>query len=367
MAENSKIEWTDHTINFWWGCTKVSEACRYCYAALLDAMRGPLFDEGRVHWGPNAPRWVKIDSATKDVRRFAKKGAKLGIRYRVFVNSMSDTFEDHPQLPAAREILFAEIEKHPGMDFLLLTKRPENVRGMVPPHWLENWPAHVWMGTTVENQEMADKRIPELLNIPARIRFLSCEPLLEKLDIGLRFDKVPAAKWWPSGESTPEGPYPWPSRWVQLRYEVRSDFPTSPVMRAAPGIYRAHSNRHGALSVQTDNGLLGIKPDEFEVLPGVDWVIAGGESGPNARPMHPDWAHSLRDQCQVAHVPFFFKQWGEWDGSPYPMPGVKHVELDGTLLNAPTPTSYPMRPVGKKTAGRELDCREHNAFPQITL
>lgn len=298
--KDSKIEWCHHTVNWWWGCTKVSEACRFCYAAMLDSMRGPLFDSGRVHWGPNAPRWVKVDSATNEVRRYSR-AAKKGIRYRIFCNSMSDTFEDHAQLPSAREIMFDEIVKHPCLDFLLLTKRPENASALVPPRWLDDWPAHVWIGTTVENQDN-DKRIKDLLKIPAKVRFLSCEPLL--------------------------GP-------VQLR------------------------------------------PEWIE---GIDWVICGGESGPKARPMHPDWARSLRDQCQEAGVPFFFKQWGEWVGSDHEIANRWHIPhhkmkeagkvhvWPKSMAKPPGPPYFGMNfslRVGKKAAGRLLEGREWNEFPDL--
>jgi protein gp37 len=299
MSANSKIEWTDATVNWWWGCREVSEACRYCYARTMDRMRGPLFDHGRVHWGPNAPRWVRTDSATEEARALDRKAARAGQRLKVFVNSMADTFEDHAQLPPARSILFAEIEQLTNLDFQLLTKRPENIAKMVPSHWLANWPAHVWIGTTVENQECADKRIPELLKIPAKVRFLSCEPLL------------------------------------------------------------------GAVDLHFTNGLVHGE-DAADYC--VDWVICGGESGLNARPMHPDWARSLRDRCLEASVPFFFKQWGEFRPCA---PGEfrNHISIypSGLACNYYDSFAACMARVGKARAGRLLDGCQWDEFPHFEL
>ena len=159
---------------------------------------------------------------------------------------------------------------------------------------------NLWLGVSVEDQATADVRIPRLLEIPAKVRFLSVEPMLGPVDVGLQ---SATCKCCPR----------WPSRWVRLNRTVRADWPLTKEkadMCAPPGIYLAHSNQHGALAVNTPGGLLGIKPDEFECLPGLDWVICGGESGPGARPLNPEWVRSLCDQCVTAGVPFFFKQWG---------------------------------------------------------
>lgn len=176
--ENSKIEWTDHTANPWWGCEKVSPGCKHCYAEAL-ANR-----YGKSIWGPakTTDREFKI-GVWNEIPKWNKQAEREGKRRRVFMASMSDFFEDHPQVSGWRAEAMQLIQKCEWLDFLILTKRPENVRAMAF-RWLAfGFPENVWIGTSVENQEMADKRIPELLRIPARVRFLSMEPLLEHVEI----------------------------------------------------------------------------------------------------------------------------------------------------------------------------------------
>lgn len=285
MAENSQIEWCDHTFNPWIGCTKVSAG-------------GP---EG-VRVRTSVANWkkpLKWNEQAKAARR----------RFSVFCASLADVFEDKPDQPEMdewRRDLFALIDATPNLDWLLLTKRPENVQRLWPFGWYDEqftWP-NVRLGTSVENQEQADKRIPELLQIPAK-NFLSMEPLLGPVDI---------------------------EDWLYERYGCGGEF----------------ANRDCAeCSWQLNT---------------IDWVIVGGESGPNARPMHPNWARSLRDQCQEAGVPFFFKQWGEW--SPDCICGRKNI---CQTVDRPKPGSNGvMFRCGKKRAGRLLDSREWNEFPEVT-
>jgi protein gp37 len=177
--KNTKIEWAHHTVNFWWGCTKVSPACAHCYAETLAKM----WSKGRATWGESGQRWLRVGQATRELLKLDKAAGKRGVRERVFINSMSDTFEDRRDLDGARLVLFAMAPCVPNLDLLLLTKRPERVRNLVPPAWLQEWPRNVWIGTTVENQAAADDRLPALLDVPARVRFLSCEPLLGPLEI----------------------------------------------------------------------------------------------------------------------------------------------------------------------------------------
>ena len=377
MAENSSIEWCDHTFNPWRGCTKISKGCELCYAA-REAKRFPNI---RGIWGDRGTRIVAVPSAWKApvkwnraaerresawhlhvelcrqsgmteaeaAEDWVRRGEAPWHRPRVFCASLADVFEDWKgelRFPAdiapdgyvrarwdgqqivrefeasadqqglalatmdnAREELFRLIEATPYLDWLLLTKRPENVMLMVPEHWREAFPPNVWMGTTVETQDMANKRIPELLKIPAKVRFLSCEPLLGPVDF-----------------------------------------------RIVPGFNKAGSSGRAIL-----NHL---------------WIIAGGESGPQARPMHPDWARSLRDQACNAGVPFLFKQWGEWAPSDFQggpaIPGCKvrkilNLGRDG--INNATRDMWPpgngcMQLIGKKAAGRLLDGQEWNEFPK---
>lgn len=229
-----------YTFNPWQGCAKVSAGCKNCFAeAMTKRFSGAGF------WGAGGERKFQTDDYWEKPFAWNKKAKKLGVRLKVFCGSMCDVFEDREDLIEYRVRLYELISLTPHLDWLLLTKRPENIIkfyvpwfGMVKP--VEN----VWLGVSVENQEMADLRIPELLKIPAKVRFLSCEPLLEEID---------------------------------LEYPLR---------------------------------ITGWNEDAYENIEGagVDWVIVGGESGPKKRPFAPDWARSIRDQCQDAKVPFFMKQ-----------------------------------------------------------
>lgn len=367
MSENSKIEWTDHTFNPWIGCTKVSEGCRNCYAERD-------FDTRRkvVAWGPGKPRHRTTAAYWKQPLAWNRKAEQAGARPRVFCASLADWLD--PEAPSGWLVdLLGLIELTPNLDWLLLTKRPQlwrrSVCGVrdacekrsafhlgsgygIASQWIDNIPPeNVWFGVTVEDQASADKRIPMLLEIPARVRFLSCEPLLGPVDLGLNFAKCDCG-----------GPR-WKSRWVKLHATVKPDFPV-PGCWADAGIYRAHSNALGALSVETPGGLLGIRPSEFEALPAVDWVICGGESGPNARPMHPDWARGLRDQCVAAEAPFFFKQWGEWMAEEEAMNALGDNQ-EFTVYRATEEHGEVFYRVGKKAAGRLLDGRAWNEFPEV--
>lgn len=213
MGETTAISWTEHTFNPWWGCVKVSAECSRCYAETF-AKR-----TGHGVWGETAPRRLIGDKTWNDPLRWARQ-ADIDIRpHLVFCASMADVFEAVPaaapmvdakgiavpgrNVVTERRRLWDLIEAtapigsardgwqngpglspgRAGLRWQLLTKRPENVLAMVPPHWLEDWPPHVWMGTTVGNQESAEERIPHLLRIPAPVRFISGEPLLERVDM----------------------------------------------------------------------------------------------------------------------------------------------------------------------------------------
>nr|WP_237705576.1 DUF5131 family protein [Chthoniobacter flavus] len=241
--------------------------------------------------------------------------------------------------------------------WLLLTKRPQNWEKRMgellgcylamnrtegnAARLLESWfgarvaPANVWIGTTVEDQARADERIPQLLQIPAKVRFLSCEPLLGAVDLsecfslweycggcGEQFDFV---------EGRPDECPSCKRKWCMC-------------VGYGEGARRMHFDADGRIEV-------------CDGAP-IHWVICGGESGPNARPMHPDWARSLRDQCAAAGVPFLFKQWGEWRPT---FALHDFIDDDGEDFARGDFTGYER--VGKKTAGRLLDGKEHNAFP----
>lgn len=265
MGENTHIQWCHHTFNIVVGCVEVSPACDNCYARAMAKRAG--WDV----WGADKPRKVLRDEYWKQPAKWDRAATKAGERHRVFCSSMADVFEDHPTVSEQRQRLWGVIEATPHLDWLLLTKRPENIRRMVPGAWLVRgarkgsvlgWPDRAWVGTTIENQTMAEERIPHLLRVPAAVRFLSCEPLLEPLDL---------------------------RGWIE---------PTV-IERSAGALARNRYIDAGAKSARCD------------------WVIVGGESGPRARPFDVAWARDLLGQCGDAGVPTFVKQFGAnvaWDG-----------------------------------------------------
>ena len=303
MAENSSIQWCDHTFNPVRGCTKVSPGCDHCYAA-RDSVRFPNI---RGTWGDQGTRILAVPDAWKTPLKWDRKAAATNTRPRIFCASLGDVFEDwqgllhfpdhlsatgrvearwdgtqlirtyDAKLPLAtmdhmRLELFDLIRTTPHLDWLLLTKRPENWKPLIERviymiedgpgwgkdeekkwpyydlrNWLANWaafgqpPHNIWIGTTAEDQTRADQRIQDLLMIPAEVRFLSCEPLLGPVDLKLNLN----------GHT--------------LQRTIGQD---------------------------------------------IHWIITGGESGPNARPAYLDWFRSIRDQAQQAGAAFFMKQLG---------------------------------------------------------
>ena len=357
MAANSKIEWTTHTFNPWLGCTKVSPACKHCYAERE-------FDHHykKVAWGPNGTRvltskenWAKPLKWNRDVQKEYEVAQAQWVadccvgtksypepelyqfRKRVFCASLADVFEDwqgpildsagkklgvhgrcgtnpvSTSIPSGNEAcgkcgswfnaltmndvrsrLFALIDATPNLDWLLLTKRPENISGMLfDPDSLNGhkYRQNCWLGCSVENQEYADKRIPELLKCRdlSPVLFLSCEPLLGPVDLTF--------------------------------------IDSQRVLCCLSGTYEVLSSFCGQSEYDVTTG------------PKIDWVIAGGESGPEARPTDPQWFRSIRDQCKGAGVPFLFKQWGEHDEN--------------------------LQRVGKSRSGRMLDGVLHDEFPKV--
>lgn len=258
MGQSTGISWTDHTANFWWGCQRVSPGCEHCYAEELATVRRKL-----PVWGPpSTTARERKKGVWHGVPKWNAAAARRGVRRRVFVSSMADIFEDHPQVAPWRAEALALLERCTALDVQLLTKRPENIRAMVPAHWLTSWPSHVWVGTTVEDQKRADQRIPHLLSVPARVRFLSCEPLLE--DVNLHsFRDADGALLFP------------------LEHHRAEKLP--------PPFAGSRITDH----------------------PGLQWVIVGGESGRNARHFDVAWARSIVEQCQRARVPVFVKQMGD--------------------------------------------------------
>ncbi len=358
MAENTAIEWADHTFNPWVGCTKVSPACDHCYA------EGWAKRSGLVQWGGERRRtteanwrlplkWNRLSEAAQAVwhevvtryggeAEAAAAGHVKPTRPRVFCASLADVFDN--QVPDEwRADMFGLILKTPALDWLLLTKRIGNVVRMLrdirhgaDPDLpvLDMMPLpNLWLGATICNQDEADRDIPKLLAVPARVRFLSIEPMLGPVDLSRHLLTC-------CGRPTPGHPG---DGWMQP--------PDPPTCCGCP------------------------EPS------GLDWVICGGESGPGARPMHPDWARSLRDQCAAAGVPILFKQWGAWapGSGDFGRGGFKvsAVALDGrAATDGYDRGAYPqgatsadgwalMHLAGKAAVGRLLDGVEHNGFPEV--
>lgn len=334
MSEKTNIEWCDSTFNPWIGCSKVSPGCDNCYAE----QSTPARVQG-IRWGAkNNRKRTSISNWQKPLawnKAHAEFFSKHGRRQRVFCASLADVF-DNAVDQGWRDDLFGLIEATPNLDWLLLTKRISNVPNMLPvPFDFDRHFPNVWIGTTIVNQEEADRDIPKLVAVPARVHFLSMEPLL--------------------------GP-------VEIEDYLYIEYPSCTGFVASPRYDLGYCDR-----------CAGHESDPIHTSPKgkVDWVIVGGESGPGARPMHPDWARSLRDQCQAAGVPFFFKQWGEFanasaagfdDDAFDAAKSGGWVEMDGrySFGEAANPVAKDARHVfrvGKKLAGRLLDGRTWNQFP----
>lgn len=296
MGSNSKIEWTDHTFNPWWGCTKVSPACDHCYAESFAARVGYSETGSQFPiWGKDTKRRFFGDKHWAQPYKWNDAAEKDAKPQFVFCASMADVMEDHPDLRQARLRLHETIEETKWLIWILLTKRPQNFRKMLPKHWLENPRPNVIGATTVESQEYI-WRADELSNTPFAYRAVSVEPMLGPLDL---------------------------TKHLRCRWDNNGD-----------GDCLKHS----------------------EGCPTIDWVFAGGESGHGARPMKPLWAQDLRDQCQDAGVPFLFKQWGEycyWSQTTDEVAARYSAKSDGPIK------------LGKKAAGRLLDGREWNEFPEV--
>lgn len=210
MGKNSQIEWTHHTFNPWWGCAKVSPACKNCYAEAW-ARR-----VGQSVWGAKAERRFFGENHWQEPLRWNREAERDGSRRRVFCASMADVFERRAELNVWRDRLWDIIEETPALDWLLLTKRPQNISTMTP--WAGgNWPANVWLGTTVENQTAARQRLPNLLAHNAAVRFLSCEPLLSdlSLDEWINDSKMCSVDWVIAGGESGASSRPMNPQWLR--------------------------------------------------------------------------------------------------------------------------------------------------------
>jgi protein gp37 len=332
MSDTTKISWTDKTWSPWQGCTKVSPGCDHCYAENIADTRFHI-----VEWGAGKPR--KHTETWESPRRWQKQAAKEGRTIRVFP-SMCDPFDN--EVPTEwRTRFFNLIRETPNLTWLILTKRIGNANKMLRESGaitrngiIETPLPNLWLGATCVNQEEANRDIPKLLGTLAAKRFVSIEPMLGSVDL------------------------------THIREEIgtrgRVCWRNTIEPKEANG---AHAELVAALG----------EDYPYERL---DWVIAGGESGHEARPAHPDWFRSLRDQCAAAGVPFHFKQWGEWKpaesidelrklGDEMRSGKAIHVygtdrEHDGHFRKG----DQHLRRIGVKAAGRTLDGREHLEFPQ---
>jgi protein gp37 len=323
MAQSSKIEWTDATWNVISGCSPLSEGCQNCYAQRMARRLA-----GRCGYPPY-PDHFKVTlhpDRLEDPLRWRKPRM-------VFVCSMSDLFHESIHWSVV-EAVFMTMVKARQHVFQVLTKRADRMLEFVSECFpgLDRCSPHIWLGVTAENQKRADERIPLLLQTPAAVHFVSCEPLLGPVDFKWRTDGKPCS-------------------------------------------------HLGCLS-HTSHACEGCGRIGGRV--GIDWLITGGEAGPGARPSHPDWFRSLRDQCLAAGVPYFHKQNGEWLAHPeWVAAGRPQYTNWGCLSRSgnwfPLTTTwngrqgderddfeYSMYRVGKKRAGRLLDGREWNEMPEVT-
>jgi len=348
MADKTHIEWTDATWNPITGCSKVSAGCKHCYAerdwARLSAnpktrYYGRAFTDVQIH---------------QDVLTLPLCWTKPR---RIFVNSMSDLF--HPSVPFQFIAdVFAVMSCTTRHTYQVLTKRPKRMLEFfkwltfeempffgwpdqvqatnVWPSWqpyregkqggYDNcgpaWPCeNVWIGVSVEDQATADERIPLLLQTPAAVRWVSAEPLLGPVDL--------------------------------------TRLPEDTCASECCGMQR--------LNALTGQSICDLSQETFDKNAHLDWIVVGGESGANARPMHPEWARSLRDQCAASGVPFLFKQHGEWvsdediDNCNLSSPEI--ADADQYFRRAPWPSGAESYRVGKKAAGRLLDGKLHDGYP----
>jgi protein gp37 len=274
MSGNTKIEWADATFNPFIGCTKVSPECANCFAELLSKFRG------WAEWGKGKPRHRTSEAYWRQPLKWNKVAELTKQRMRVFCASLADVFDAEVE-QSWRDDIFELIDKTPMLDWLLLTKRPENILRMMPP--VCGVRPNVWLGTSVGHPD-TKWRIGDLVSVPAVVHFLSCEPLLADL-----------------------------------------------------GKVELHD---------------------------IDWVIVGGESGGNARPMRADWARNLRNQCLREGVAFHFKQWGEF--LDFEHLGERWNQLtERQRCNQVFVEGDAMIRVGKKAAGRFLDGRTWDELPTI--
>jgi protein gp37 len=311
MSGDTTIEWAEKVWNPVRGCSRTSPGCKNCYAERVAWRFGQKEGQpyhGLVEMTSQGPKWT---GQLRTVPHAIDEPLHVRKAARWFVNSMSDLF--HESVPFSYiDQVFATMKMARHHTFQVLTKRAARMREYLTASFTpSSVPPNVWLGVSVEDQQRADERIPELVGTPAAVRFLSVEPMLGPITIDEQ------------------------------------------LIRMIDG-----TSQHG---------------QRF-----IDWVITGFESGPGARPGHPQWARDLRDQCSAAGVPYFFKQWGEWAPAEQVndstlLPGERyaavHASGDEPVIYGskafahPNPERALMVRVGKFNAGRQLDGRTHDAYP----
>lgn len=380
MGDKSAIEWTDATWNPVTGCTKVSQGCKNCYAETL-AKRLWAYQ-----YPPNADGSPRKFT---DIRLHPER-LELPLRWKrprhIFVNSVSDLFHESLH-PADIVPIFNVMYQAKQHIFQILTKRSDRMldfatrltwsnqfgtKQYLAVTGRDNKPSspvvlpNVWLGTSIEDQITADERIPTLLQTPAAVRFVSCEPLLGPIDLSHCVE--------PDDEDWEQ---------VNLLQDENDDFEPEEYIEECEaeldwinyGNDLVYNPEHREwVAWRRERAKL------FSLGRQIDWVIVGGESGTKARPMHPDWARSLRDECQAAGVKFFFKQWGAWapvespekalDGpNQKPLQWVRGREKCGYYCDEEhghiDHNEWLMEKVGKKAAGRLLDGRTWDEYPEV--
>lgn len=257
MSKDSHIEWTDHTFNIVHGCTKVSEACQFCYAELWD--RRQLYSD-ELHWGPNASRLKMSEEYWKQPLSWNRAAARQGRCTKVFCSSMADVFEDHADVRAEQPKLWKLIEQTPNLIWQLLTKRPENVMAMVPESWRAGFPPNVWMMTSTENQQRFNERVGHLKKVPAIVLGFSCEPLLSTIEIGDAVHGVDPKKLWfiAGGESSKS-----PEKCRLSRHEWFAALRDQCQLRGIAYFFKQWGNRH-------EEGMF-TKDKSYRLLDGREW------------------------------------------------------------------------------------------------
>jgi protein gp37 len=365
----TKIEWCDKTWSPITGCTPISEGCENCYAKRMAKRLA-----GRCGYPSQDPFSITMHPEKLDEPDHWIKPK------RIFICSMSDLFHSEVSILFIRMVLNT-VKRNPHHTFMILTKRPERMEEILNHNsmfvedpnrsdgWRFNAPPNLWIGVTAENQARADERIPILLQIPSAVRFVSLEPMLGPVDL---------RKWLPGcWECSGSCGYRQTDQPEEQRcYECGYD--------------QDLSGEWGQDQYGQDKcpecGAIGsiIYPcprcNDYEMVQGhpdtpcLSWVILGGETGPGARPMHPDWVRSVRDQCVSAGVPFFLKQWGEWKKSDVPcIPGTHtgggiYLTHEGRMVGQGEwweGRAEAMDRVGKKSAGRLLDGRTWEQYPEV--